>query len=1045
MSLTILDADDGCLTDIVRSGTVVLVPSFAEVLQTQKMLADSGLALGVEVATPRSWARDRWDVWGDGRRAVDGPARVLLMSEVLVTARQRGLRIEQTPGTARLLCALAERGLPWMREALALRAGKLTPAELDAANLLAKYDELLMEKGLVEPATCMCELPHVLNQSGVVIPPVVLSGFSDLSRAERALVAGLAQHAEVTLVERVSGVPLCDQAKLMVDQVANDAEERGVEVSREACASKRGAERAADLDALLHVLFCDADAALPQTDAVGLLEPSGPLAEAELVAQEVRRCAERGLKRAVVVVPDARRAWRELAPKLVARGLAVSTQLSVPVLKTEYGRAFMGFARTVAHLAELAKTWPAMREGADGAYEQLGDMSWWPPHELVDFLLCDIAHVEIAKAQALDVSWRTNRLLSPQEVLEQLQSVRYTSSAVEQATRELLKGRLGSAASKLLASYVRAGAVDPGSGGGKTVSLAAEEAVAALQAILGVAGTLKELGVTADPSASSSVSLTDLVSKAELALGAVQVALRPKVDVADACGEVLIASRGDAATMAPASVDVAVLCGLTSTEFAVPSTDTELDGMLQDLGIEPCPDALAAQRAHFLRLCALPTKKLLLERTLFSADSSDTYPAVMLTELLSCSVRVGDSAKMSEDDARKNLSAAGVSPERTASETVSTAGHVLESLRRLVIVPQEGKAELAEGLPVLSASQIESYLECPLKWFSLRRLRLGDNDAGFGPLEMGTFAHRVLELTYAQLFAEGRASLDPRDAEGMAYAHAVLDAQFHAHVEHQHMRVGSRPAFQALVAHSAQEQSAMERLHRELSSVLEYEAQRLEGYTPRAFEWGFGRGKAIGGASPQRQDDAGGMLPQVPTATYAGVSVTGTVDRIDVNGQGQAVIIDYKHKGPAGFFGEYAAFGKDVKKDGDEFVLPRRIQALMYAQVVRRAFSHLRIVGALYLGTRGSHELSGAVDELQADAIFGGTLRSERAKKVIVPRAESFGREGVGGMDAYLDAVEEAIAAKVDRMREGYIEANPLDAAACSFCPVANCERRIAR
>jgi hypothetical protein len=46
-------------------------------------------------------------------------------------------------------------------------------------------------------------------------------------------------------------------------------------------------------------------------------------------------------------------------------------------------------------------------------------------------------------------------------------------------------------------------------------------------------------------------------------------------------------------------------------------------------------------------------------------------------------------------------------------------------------------------------------------------------------------------------------------------------------------------------------------------------------------------------------------------------------------------------------------------------------------------------------------------------------------------------------MDAFLDATEEAIARKVDRLREGHIEAEPIDAAACSFCPVTNCERRL--
>lgn len=58
-----------------------------------------------------------------------------------------------------------------------------------------------------------------------------------------------------------------------------------------------------------------------------------------------------------------------------------------------------------------------------------------------------------------------------------------------------------------------------------------------------------------------------------------------------------------------------------------------------------------------------------------------------------------------------------------------------------------------EEAPLLSASQIESYLECPYKWFSLRRLRLHDADALFSGAETGTFAHRVLEVTHRNLLA----------------------------------------------------------------------------------------------------------------------------------------------------------------------------------------------------------------------------------------------------------------------------------------------------
>ena len=197
----------------------------------------------------------------------------------------------------------------------------------------------------------------------------------------------------------------------------------------------------------------------------------------------------------------------------------------------------------------------------------------------------------------------------------------------------------------------------------------------------------------------------------------------------------------------------------------------------------------------------------------------------------------------------------------------------------------------------------------------------------------------------------------------------------------------------------------------------------LVGFEPRFFEWGFGRGGA--------------------RVEYAGVLITGTVDRIDVDAHGQAVVIDYKHKSDAGFAAEYDVLPKGGFPAGAP-ALPRRVQSLIYAQVVRRAFPQLTVRAATYLCTKGGHVLSGAVDENLSDNVFGGRpLTPSRVPRVEVPRAERFGREGASGMEALLDACEDAVSAAVARMLQGDIEAAPLDADACLFCPVLNCERRL--
>ncbi len=1043
MSLTILGTTDERLAcvgvmDAVRAGQAhggvcVLVPSFPEALQVQKALADEGIGMGVQVTTPLGWLRDLWDVWGDGRRILSAPMRTLLVTELVRRAcAEEDVPFSPTPGVIGLLCSLVEQGLPWMCDAPEGECG-LTPAERRMVALAKPYELKLIEHNLVEPVNCASLLVDALSKNRVCIPPVVLVGFEKLRNAELDFVVGLARLSATTMVVQESNGPASAVVRDLADRVVGLAEEQGIQVTFANAVGQKPVEREEELQALLDALFGNASAPVRQAGAVRLLEPAGPLAEAELVAREVARLAKDGARKTAIVVGDTRRAWRELAPKLAARHIGVRAQASVPVLDTKSGQAFMGYARTVAHLMELKKSWPACEEGSDGPYVRLGSMDWWPPLELVDFLLSNIAGVGQQKAYALEIAWRGNRLLGPGDVLAQLTSVKATSDAVAQATRELMKGRLGSAASKLLAGYMAQGEEKPLSGEDVLSSLAHEEGTAVLMAVIGAASTLAELGVMAQRGTDGDPDLLRVVEEAEIVLQSTSVVLRPKVDVPKAVGTALLVGRAQAAALAPASQDAVVLCGLTSQEFGVPSVDNELAGMLEELGMDRSRDPLAEQRRLFWKLCALSRTHLLLERTRFTADAHESYPAVMLGELTACYEEVLPTSVLAEDRARANLAVTGAAPPPYGSEEVAPAGAVDASLRRLVTVPQEGMAELPDGLPVLSASQLESYLECPLKWFSLRRLRLADNDAGFGPLEIGTFAHRVLELTYTQLAEEGKAEISPTDAASLAHAHEVLSSNFFAHLAHQRMKVGSKPAFQALVPHSAAEESSVDRLHRDLLSAIDYVSLRLHGYEPRAFEWGFGRSKPSGEQ---------GSLTELEEATYAGVRVTGTVDRIDVNGQGQAVIIDYKHKGPTGFFAEYAAFAKGTHED-EEFVLPRRIQALMYAQVVRKAFPDLKVVGALYLGTRGTHELSGAVAESQADAIYGGKLGPRRAKQVVIPPDADFGQEETRGMDAFLDATEQAIVQAVERLRAGHIEANPVDAAACSYCPVMNCERRL--
>ncbi len=1026
---------------------VVLVPSFAQALQVQRALAEKDLSLGVTVSTPSAWSEERWGVWGDGRRVADGASRDLLAARVLARACWRpAFPLVDAPGVSALLADLSRAGLPWLVASQGAPEGA-SEAERALVGLLPALADELRSNGLVEGCEIMDELPRALAAAGAAVPPVTIVGFPWLRRAERALVEGLAEAFDVAVVE---GGPVA-----------------------------RDGARAEELEDLLATLFMPTSHLVAPTGAVRVLLPAGPSAEPELVCRALAALADEGCGDVVVAAPDPARAWRELGPRLAARGISSRAQLSRPLTELEPGRAFLGYVRAVARLAELERDWPAAVPVPDAPRAgtvrvALADMSWWPPRDLSDFLISEISHMDAGRARRLDAEWRANRLLTPSVVLEQLSSPRVVSPEVAAATRELRRGRLGSAASKLLMPYVEGDAASaPG----------APEATAALGAVLDVARTLKELGVTADPSQDASVSLAELVSLAEVALGRTSTVLRPERTVEGARSEVRILDASSASRLAPASTDALVVLGQTSVEAAVSEGDDVRSHILRAWGVEEPPSAMELERARFGSLARVPRRVLALERTLFGADGKECYPSVMLSEVMACygvpaeadaaelAAALGETGVRSLSEARvsENVAPAGIALGRAGEETPAPAGRIDARRRELVSPPPEGMAP-EDARPLLSASQIESYLECPYKWFSLRRLRLRDADAGFTGAEMGTFAHRVLEVSRRELVAraqeraEGghvladlraahadamqredyreevgrlleRAQAAPGarlpgarplagDARSLEEARAALDEEFDAHLSHQYQLVGGRrPLPQALVPHLAREHGQLLGLRRDLGTLLDFEADALAGFEPRLFEWGFGRGSA-------------------PKVEYAGVLLTGTVDRIDVDAHGQVAVIDYKHKSDLGFAREYDALA--AGREPGSFSLPRRVQSLVYAQVVRRAFPDLTVRAALYLCTKGAHALAGAADENIVDLVFGERgVSSKRLPSVSVPRGETFGRTDAHGMEALLDASEEAIARKMERLLAGDIEANPLDAEACQFCPVLNCERRL--
>ena len=320
--------------------------------------------------------------------------------------------------------------------------------------------------------------------------------------------------------------------------------------------------------------------------------------------------------------------------------------------------------------------------------------------------------------------------------------------------------------------------------------------------------------------------------------------------------------------------------------------------------------------------------------------------------------------------------------------------------------PRAGASCGRPAAPVLSPSAIESYLECPCKWFSLRRLRLSEPDAGFGPLEMGSFSHGVLKSFYEHFIETGNAKVAPGNLEE---ARALMRETFARHLAFQpELKRKANP----LLPLTAFERAEAHGLERRLVSYLDREAALLPGFSPAFFELDFGTREPF---------------------AYGGFELRGSVDRIDVNGRGQAVVIDYK----GSLSPDYALSSASPAATAGGAMLPHKVQALVYAQAARRLLG-LEVVGALYVSYGRDGRVAGAFDRTALGAADVPGIDAG-ACGVPGPAAEAV---GAGSFAELADKVEEGISQAARSMAAGHVSPDPRGADPCGFCPVLACERR---
>ena len=1010
----------------------LIVPSPDAVLLVKRQLgAIQELSVGVNVSTFDEWMRDQWKLYGNSDRLLSTTLRKVFFQQVLdgMSTDELG-SLNAGKGTVELLSKLAPEYLTELDQIMT--SGQLSAGQISACKVLERYKALLEEKSYVEGCQCLDYLLQSIPAQGAAL---IFSRVEDLSEARLKFVRKLSQKREVTFSLYVPEGPAGYAAEQQLELVGGPGCDCRVD------AELAPAAKSQELNDLLARVFRATEGnEVTPSGAVTFLSPLGQLAEAESISRYISQCVESGSKSFVVYTSNPQKVWDVLSQKLAAKGIAAHYKRSVRIQDSLAGRAFASLIDAYSTLSERAE----LEKNIDyqASDHQMGDMSWWPPRTLTDYLISPISGISVERAWMLDKSWRGNRTLYATRVLETLSKAAMSSRLCAETIKSLELGRIGSAAQRII-EYLATETSDEQAEvvPFEEISLQNQESLKVMNKIVSSAQELHEAGL----------KLTPQTLKSFIELCKDQTVMMPVSNGIQSDIQVLIAPVSQAHSFEPHSFDAVIFQGMDTLNFGVKASDGALQEFVRHASQMPKVSEFARYQRDFYTALTTASTSVAFEKV----EQKDVFNAVALSEVKACYPK--DYAKKTgvargEEEVLVNLLPQATDPERVAELPTIESGEIDPKLKNIVVLPRhltretleqelQGLIEVSrEGLPLLSASQIETYLECPYKWFTQRRIKISQVDTEFAPMQMGTFIHRVLELTHATLLAEALgcdvaevdSAVEPmllQDVDGsritsdnLDHAKQVLDICF-AQVWDEQFNNINRASSNELIPHSIQERKQVENIRKELKNLLEFEASHFIGYQPRFFELRFGREENV--------------------VEYAGAQFTGSIDRVDVNAHGQALIIDYKHKATK----DLKAYSAKLSLDSElsKEILPRHVQSAIYAQIMRKQLTKYKLepVAAIYLGTKEqkdkpSFALAGMATEAATEHIWNIHPEDKKLRDQAVMVVSQNSAEFAD----YLDAWESLIAQKVQAMLSGDVRANPCDKDACRYCPVKLCDKR---
>ena len=1008
----LIDAEAALLADLVaRHGrAVLLAPTFAELDLCRHDAAEAGVSLGIDYKTPTSWLRSLWELMGDGRSFVDNLQRQMLFSGMIDRRDDAALQpLSRSQGTVRMLARMARDVLPGVagtgdercRDAAA-RPEPKSDAEARVFELLSAYASGLDRRDMVEPCEAADMMAEALaNNLPGCVRAICVRGVTSFTHGLLELLSVVANNGGEVVV-----LLACEQAAMRED-LAAAFDARGVLFEAAPLGEDVGAPETASAPAAQPIFI---EVAGPHARARAYVDALENLVTAceESVSRD-GAATNADPARVLVVSARAPQLFGELAARLAARHIAAETAEFTAFSQSIAGRQFTA-------LANLIERMKAADEGTASKTE------WWPAPELTDWIYSPLSGADAASARGFDKNMRLSRNKTTAGVKSLLQSVQgQVRGARKAASDDNWFKNVPCVVSDVFQALWR------------------DKPVTALKAMLAVAEALPDRalgGLDGQARRQAEMALLrhaiDILMNDARALDVSQAAtvpvldgVRTKVDKRSTAydyetyevdrtprAQVRFVSLADASALRPGGYDAVLFADVDLDSYPLSHEEGPLATLTAELrrdGVSLEPAALL--RVRFGRAMQAASGPVALARVTHDRQARECYPAAVWTELRA-HVEAAGAAKptrVGEGDIIADFDSAAGEGLRRERVTCEAPQHLSdEAIPYLVLRRRDGEGEDAPLVPRLtSASQIEAYSTCPLCWFVSYRVKPQSIDAGFGNMEKGNFVHDVLEHLHARLPHEGMERVTP---ENLSRAQELLRKVFdETLVEHASKRGNEGP----LVPLSPVEERQVAEILPQLEGVLAYEAEALTPFAPHYLEFAFNELKV----------------------EYAGWPLGGRIDRVDVDAENRAVVIDYKHRTGVEEFKLADPTVRDEESGtapiDDPRWLPPHTQTLIYAQAMRRALD-LDTRAALYFSTKGGKPaLRGAAS--------AELLEEERGDGRIPGLKKGFPGEG-GSMDfdALLDRVEAGIAERLRELEAGNVAAvDPTSAQAaharCSY------------